>query len=269
MIKGAVLGSPVSHSLSPLLHRSAFEFLKVDGEYERQEVLLGDFKSFFSAQESIYDYLSITMPLKEEALSLDVEVDPLAKRVNSANTAYKRDGQWRLTTTDGAGLVEALHAKGYDHFDSVLILGAGGTARSIVGSLDPISKSISVLGRSSVRRDEIESVVSRANFEYLRWNEDPSLHQYDLVVNTTPAGAADLLSDSLFGRKCNLLFDVIYKPWPTVLASRWSDSGGTVINGLEMLLYQGLQQLELVLDRPLDHQALATHLRPILMQASK
>jgi len=269
LIRGAVLGAPVSHSLSPLLHRSALEFLGINGEYERREVPLGGLDAFFASEEDRYNYLSITMPLKEEALSLDVEVDDLAKRVRSANTLYRRDGRWNLTTTDGQGLVEALHVQGFQNFDSVLILGAGGTARAVAGSLDLISHNISVLGRSSTRRDEIESVISHANFEYLRWSDDPSLHQYDLVVNTTPAGAADLLADSLFGRKTSVLFDVIYKPWPTVLASRWADTGGTVINGLEMLLYQGLHQLELVLDCSLDHQALSAHLRPILKQASK
>lgn len=269
VLRGAVLGTPVSHSLSPLLHRAAFEYLGVSAEYERREVALGGLDDFFKSESEDFDYFSITMPLKEEALSLNVEVDDLARHVNSANTLYRRDGRWKLTTTDGQGLVEALHIQGFQRFDSVLILGAGGTARAVAGSLDPISKNISVLGRSSTRREEIESVITTANFDYLRWSDDPLLHQYDLVINSTPAGAADLLADSLFGRRCNVLFDVIYKPWPTVLASRWADSGGTVINGLEMLLYQGLHQLELVLNRSLDHGALADHLRPILREASK
>lgn len=268
-LRGAVLGSPVEHSLSPLLHRSAFEFLGIAGSYERRDIPLTHLQNFFSLHQNEYDYFSITMPLKEEALSLDVEIDDLVRKVNSANTLYKRDSKWHLTSTDGQGLVEALLNQGYSQFDSVLILGSGGTARAVAGSLDSISKKISVLGRSSTRRQEIEATISSSEFEYLRWSEDPLLHQYDLVVNTTPAGAADLLADSLFGRQCTLLFDVIYKPWPTVLASRWSDSGGTVINGLEMLLYQGIAQLELVLNRSLNHGDLASHIRPILQRASR
>jgi shikimate dehydrogenase len=66
-----------------------------------------------------------------------------------------------------------------------------------------------------------------------------------------------------------ILFDVIYKPWPTELAKRWSDCGGQVINGLELLLYQGIDQLEIVLGRPLDRAALASHLRPILEKAAR
>jgi shikimate dehydrogenase len=132
-----------------------------------------------------------------------------------------------------------------------------------------LANEIVVFGRTSTRREVLESSVRRSKFDYQRWNDSPDFADYDLVVNTTPAGAADLLADSLQHGACRLLFDVIYKPWPTVLASRWSDSGGAVINGLELLLYQGIEQLALVLNRELDEVALASHLRPILKQAVK
>jgi shikimate dehydrogenase len=101
----------------------------------------------------------------------------------------------------------------------------------------------------------------------VRWNDSPHFADYDLVVNTTPAGAADLLADSLFSGDAHLYFDVIYKPWPTVLASRWSDSGGEVINGLELLIYQGIHQLALALDTDIDEASLSSYLRPILQKA--
>lgn len=268
-IRGAVLGSPVEHSLSPLLHRSAFAFLGLDGTYDRNDVSGGSLAEFFDGSLNSYDYFSITMPLKEEALGLDVEVDFNARRVQSANTLYKRGDQWHLTTTDGLGFVDALKFRGYTEFSKVLVLGAGGTARAVVGALDGLAKQITVLGRTSTRRDVLEASVADSEFDYQRWNDSPGLENYDLVVNTTPAGAADLLADSLFGRKVGLLFDVIYKPWPTVLASRWADSGGEVINGLEMLIYQGISQLDLVLGRTLEREALASHLRPILARESK
>jgi shikimate dehydrogenase len=266
-VRGAVLGSPIEHSLSPLLHREAFKFLGIEGSYERVLVEKGELKNFFTKNSANYDYFSITMPLKEEALDLEVIVDESARRVQSANTLYKSQGQWHLTTTDGVGFVAALKAAGYSSFRSVLILGAGGTARALVGSLDAIAEKITILGRTSTRREVLEQAVVKSEFEYQRWNENPGFQNYDLVINTTPAGAADLLADSLFDRECALLFDVIYKPWPTVLAARWSDSGGTVINGSEMLLFQGIAQLELVLGRDLDQISLASHLRPLLQAA--
>ncbi len=267
LIRGSILGSPVEHSLSPLLHREAFDFLGIQGEYLRNEVALGAFASFFELNKDSYNYFSITMPLKEEALSLPVEIDPLVSRIQSANTLYQRDGQWLLTSTDGSGFISALRHEGHQHFKRVLVLGAGGTARAVVGAIDGVADEINVLGRTSTRRDVLESAVQTSAFEYIRWNDNPIFGEYDLVVNTTPAGAADLLADSVQTGSTNLLFDVIYKPWPTVLASRWSDSGGKVINGLELLLYQGIQQLSLALDRELDELALATHIRPILRKA--
>jgi len=266
-MKGAILGFPVEHSLSPLLHKEAFKFLGITGQYTRSEVPSQTLASYFASYDLAFDYFSLTMPLKEEALTLPVEVDPLASRIQSANTLYRRDGQWHLTSTDGAGLNAALKNAGYEKFQRVLVLGAGGTARAVVGALDGAAREIVVLGRTSTRREVLESAITTSKFEYQRWNDSPDFSQYDLVVNTTPAGAADLLADSLSAGSCSLLFDVIYKPWPTVLASRWSDSGGTVINGLELLLYQGISQLSLVLNRELDSASLASHLRPILKKA--
>ena len=266
-LRGAVIGSPVEHSLSPLLHREAFDFLGLAGSYQRQEVALDSLSDFFNHHRDEYDYLSITMPLKEEALTLDVQIDPIAARIQSSNTLYRRDSQWHLTSTDGSGLISALKHEGFNSFERVLVLGAGGTARAVVGALDAVSKEVVVLGRTSTRREVLESAVTHASFEYIRWNDSPGFSDYDLVVNTTPAGAADLLAESLSPGSCKLLFDVIYKPWPTVLGSRWSDSGGTVINGIELLLHQGIQQLSLALNQELDEFALATHLRPILRKA--
>jgi shikimate dehydrogenase len=266
-VRGSIVGSPVEHSLSPLLHREALEFLGFKGTYQRNEVQAGTFAQFFADHKDDFDYLSITMPLKEEALSLPITLDPLVSRIQSANTLYRQDNDWKLTSTDGSGFLSALRNQGFMNFNRALILGAGGTARAVVGALDGVAKEIAVLGRTSTRRDVLESSVTHSQFDYLRWNDYPGFADYDLVVNTTPAGAADLLADSLSPGSCSLLFDVIYKPWPTVLGSRWQDSGGEVINGLELLLYQGIQQLSLALGQELDELGLATHLRPILRKA--
>ena len=267
MLRGAVIGSPVEHSLSPLLHREAFAFLGIEGQYDRREIQLESLSQFFDNEKQRFDYLSITMPLKEEVLTLPVVIDPIATRVQSANTLYRRGDEWHLTSTDGSGFISALHHEGFTQFSKVLVLGAGGTARAVVGALDGMAQEIVVLGRTSTRREVLQSSVHTSTFEYQRWNDSPSFSQYDLVVNTTPAGAADLLADSLLPGDCRLFFDVIYKPWPTVLGARWEDSGGKVINGIELLLYQGIQQLGLALNRSLDESNLASHLRPILTKA--
>lgn len=268
-MKGAVLGSPISHSLSPVLHKAAFDFLGIEGNYSAIEVTSGSLQEFVKSRGSDFDYLSLTMPLKEEVLTLDVDADDLTRRIQSGNTLINHNGAWSLTSTDGSGLVAALAHAGLLDFESVLILGAGGTARAVAGALDSLTKNLHVLGRSSVRQEALESAVIHTNFEYHRWKLEVDFNNYDLVVNTTPAGAADLLANSVHPGIAATLFDVIYKPWPTELAQRWIDCGGTVLNGLELLLYQGIDQLEIVLNEPLDRAGLADHIRPILRKASR
>jgi shikimate dehydrogenase len=89
MIRGAVLGSPITHSLSPRLHRALFDHLKIDGSYEAIEVKSGELSKFFTERSEEFDYLSLTMPLKEEALSLGLPIDSIASRIQSANTLTK------------------------------------------------------------------------------------------------------------------------------------------------------------------------------------
>lgn len=264
MIKGAVLGSPISHSLSPRLHRAIFDYLKIEGTYEAIEVKSGELQSFFELRGDKFDYLSLTMPLKEEALALDVPVDEFTQRIQSANTLVRSENGWSLSSTDGSGFLQALSHQGLTEFGSVLILGAGGTARAVAGSLDSVSDAITVLGRSSTRQKPLADAIVSADFSYQIWQQNLDFENFDLVVNTTPAGAADLLSENLIAPISTPLFDVIYKPWPTVLAARWIDCGGLVINGLELLLYQGIDQIEKIVGNISDREALAVHLRKVL-----
>jgi len=264
MIKGAVLGSPINHSLSPRLHNALFQFLEIEGSYEAIEVKSGELSQFFEERAHEFDYLSLTMPLKEEVLTLDVSIDDATRRIQSANTLVSVNGSWGLSSTDGSGFIQALARKDLHRFTSVLILGAGGTARALAGALDTLSSSITVLGRSSTREDALSRAIQSADFTYRRWEQNLDFDEFDLVINTTPAGAADLLADNVSRKIRAPLFDVIYKPWPTVLAARWQDCGGLVINGLELLLYQGIDQVEKVIGPVENREALATHLRKIL-----
>ncbi|CAB4945860.1 unannotated protein [freshwater metagenome] len=101
--------------------------------------------------------------------------------------------------------------------------------------------------RRSVRRSPaIAACFQKIECNFLDWDDLADLSSYDLVVNTTPSGAADLVAENLSNSVNGLLFDVLYKPWPTLLGRRWSDAGGKTLGGLELLLYQGIDQLNLV-----------------------
>ena len=272
VIRGAVLGSPISHSLSPVLHNKAFDLLGVAGRYEAIEVQSGGLASFLRERGSEFDYLSLTMPLKEEVLEISnelaIEVDELSSRIQSVNTLIRNDKSWSATSTDGSGFVKALANAGYDHFDSVLVLGAGGTARAVAGALDGIADNVTIMGRSVRRNAPIAACFTKIVPNFFPWNDQIDLQHFDLVINTTPSGAADLVAENIPSKleklDC-LLFDVLYKPWPTLIARRWSDSGGKVIGGLELLLYQGIDQINLV--EPIGQRLIDEKLRLALVNA--
>lgn len=253
-LRGAVLGSPIDHSLSPLLHQTAFKLLGITGDYFAIEVKGGGLQQFLQERGGDFDYLSLTMPLKEELLEIgdgsisNVKIDELGLRIQSINTLIKSDSGWSATSTDGSGFVKSLQSAGYDRFERVLVLGAGGTARAVAGALDDIATSVDVMRRSVRRSPAIAACFRNIECNFLDWDDSADLSGYDLVVNTTPSGAADLVAENLSRNIKGLLFDVLYKPWPTLLARRWSDSGGKTISGLELLLYQGIDQLSLVAD---------------------
>jgi shikimate dehydrogenase len=270
-LKAAVLGFPIAHSLSPVLHAKAFDLLGIAGSYEAIEVASGGLAEFLKSQGANYDYLSLTMPLKEEVLviaeSSGITVDELALRIQSVNTLVRNGSGWSATSTDGSGFVKALANAGYDHFNSVLILGAGGTARAVAGALDEIADSVAIMGRSVRRNVGIAACFTKLAPEFISWDDQIDLRNFDLIVNTTPSGAADLVAENIPFKVEGLLFDVLYKPWPTLLARRWSDAGGKVISGLELLLYQGIDQINAVY--PLGQKIIDSELRLALNNASK
>ncbi|MEY2769034.1 MAG: hypothetical protein RL359_670 [Actinomycetota bacterium] len=269
-ISAAVLGSPIAHSLSPVLHGKAFELLEIAGRYEAIEVESGALAEFLQSQGKNYDYLSLTMPLKEEVLAisqdLNIDVDDLAQRIQSVNTLVRKGSSWSATSTDGSGFIKALANAGYDHFNSVLILGAGGTARAIAGALDDIAQNVAIMGRSVRRNAGIAACFRKVVPEFIAWDDQIDLRKFDLIVNTTPSGAADLVAENIPAKVDGLLFDVLYKPWPTLIARRWSDGGGKVISGLELLLYQGIDQINIV--HPLGREIIDSQLRSALNNAS-
>ena len=202
-LKAAVLGFPIAHSLSPVLHAKAFDLLGIAGCYEAIEVASGGLADFLKSQGANYDYLSLTMPLKEESVGYrrkfwELTVDELALQIQSVNTLMSEMVRVGVRpVTDGSGFVKALANAGYDHFNSVLILGAGGTARAVAGALDEIADSVAIMGRSVRRNVGIAACFRKLAPEFIAWDDQIDLRNFDLVVNTTPSGAADLVAENI------------------------------------------------------------------------
>jgi len=253
--RAAVLGSPIAHSLSPVLHRAAYARLGLAGwSYGRHEVDEAALPGFLDGLERAgsagsWAGFSLTMPLKRAVIALLDEADPTALAVNAVNTLiFRADGTRYGANTDATGLAAALRESGAGSFGGAAVLGAGATAGSALAALSELVKGpITVYLRNPARLAEFDALVAHFELELdsRPWSEASRAAEFELVVNTTPAGAADALAERLPSR-VGTLFDVLYHPWPTPLAEAWERHGGTVLGGRDLLVHQAVRQVELM-----------------------
>ncbi|MBV7695520.1 shikimate dehydrogenase [Streptomyces sp. TRM70350] len=257
--RAAVLGSPIAHSLSPVLHRAAYRELGLTGwRYDRFEVDEEGLPGFFAQLGPEWAGLSLTMPLKRAVIPLLDEISDTAASVEAVNTVVCTDDGRRVgDNTDIPGMVAALREHGIEQADSAAILGAGATASSALAALARIcTGEIVVYVRSAARAAEMRQWGERLQVEVriADWADAAEALRRPLVVATTPAGTTDALASAVPERPATL-FDVLYDPWPTMLAARWSAYGGAVVSGLDLLVHQAVLQVEQMTGRapaPLD-----------------
>jgi shikimate dehydrogenase len=262
----AVLGSPISHSLSPVLHRTAYEQLGLAWRYDGYDVDESGLPGFLDGLDETWAGLSLTMPLKRAIIPLCDEVSALARSVEAVNTViFRPDGTRFADNTDVPGMVAALREAGVTSVPCAVVLGGGATATSAVAALrDVCQGQLDVYVRSAQRAAEMTASAARlgAQVATRSWDDAAPALAAPLVVSTAAAGATDHLAD-LVPEQPGVLFDVLYHPWPTPLAAAWTARGGTVINGLDQLVHQAVPQVELMTGLPVDRDRL-----PQLMRAA-
>lgn len=251
--RAAVLGSPVAHSLSPVLHRAAYRELGLaDWVYERHEVDEAGLPAFLAELGTGWAGLSLTMPLKRAVIPLLDEVSATAASVEAVNTVtFTGDGRRFGDNTDIPGMAAALRERGVEQVEAAVVLGAGATAASALAALSLVcSGPVTAYVRSAARAEEMRGWGDRLGVDVHTepWSDAAAGMGAPLVVATTPAGAADHLAGSVPGRP-GFLFDVLYDPWPTPLAGAWQRKGGTVAGGLDLLVHQAVLQVEQMTDR--------------------
>ncbi len=265
MIKAAVLGSPIGHSLSPTLHNCAYGVLGWDWEYTAIEVKGGDLAKFIEANRKTFRGLSLTMPLKEEALLVADSLDPLVKRINAANTLIFEENEVSAYSTDVSGFVQALDKAEVSIPNEITILGGGATARSAIAAVDGRGRTITVYSRSASRGAQLINSSISATVVVKDWVEAQSGLSANLVIATTPTGATDHLIPTASN---GTLFESLYSPWPTKLLAKWQGVGGKYLDGLDLLVEQGIGQIELMSYEPLkiDLRSLAVTMRSAGLQ---
>lgn len=246
--RAAVLGSPIAHSLSPVLHRAAYgELGLVDWTYDLFDVDEAALPGFLDGLGSEWAGLSLTMPLKRAVIPLLDEISGTAASVEAVNTVVlTEDGRRVGDNTDIPGMVAALRERGIEQVESAAILGAGATASSALAALARIcTGEVVAYVRSEARAAEMRQWGERLDVEVRTedWADAERALSAPLVIATTPAGATDALSAAVPERPTTL-FDVLYEPWPTALAARWSMYGGAVVSGLDLLVHQAVLQVE-------------------------
>ncbi|WP_327580746.1 shikimate dehydrogenase [Nonomuraea sp. NBC_00507] len=260
-MRAAVLGSPIAHSLSPYLHRAAYQAMGLDGwSYEALECdearlpgLLRELTPVRGQGQEDGDAwagLSLTMPLKRAVLPLLDSVSELAVEVGGANTVVFRDGLRHGDNTDVYGIEQALAEAGVPAPRSATVLGGGATAASTLAALRNLGLfSTTLLVRDPARAGETVEVAERLGVALAveTFDKLDALTGVDLVVSTLPSGAADAFADRL--ARVPALFDVVYSPWPTRAAAAVQAAGGTVVGGFPMLLHQAARQVELMTGR--------------------
>ncbi|MCC2333198.1 shikimate dehydrogenase [Cellulomonas wangsupingiae] len=265
--RAAVLGHPVRHSLSPLLHRAAYDALGLDGwRYDAVDVTEDELAGFLAGMDATWAGLSLTMPLKQSVMPLLDHVEPLAQVVGSVNTVLVQGrGAGRVLTganTDVHGLVAALGEAGVTGgVRSAAVIGAGATAASALAALAQLGCATPrVYVRSPARAGGLLRAAHRMGVEprLSRIDDAPDeVGRVDVVVSTLPAHAADPLAAALPGEVTGVLLDVCYDPRPTALSAAWAARGGGVVGGERMLLHQAVEQVRLMTGRPAPLAAMA------------
>lgn len=264
-LRAAVLGHPVAHSLSPVLHRAAYAALGLTGwRYDAVDVTEEALPAFVRGLDATWAGLSLTMPLKQAVLPLLDHVEPQAELLGVVNTVLVHGAGRPVLTganTDVHGIVAALAeaglaAGGGGAPTTAVVLGAGATAASALAALGTLGcVAPVVLARSLARAGHTMRAAHRMGLEPAFRVLDPAragdaLARADVVISTLPPRAADGVAAGLGGRVDGVLLDCAYDPRPTALVAAWRGAGGRAVTGERMLLHQATEQVRLMTGRP-------------------
>ena len=244
-MRAAVLGKPISHSLSPILHTAGYRELGLSHSYEAIEVAEDEFVEFVAHIDDTWMGLSLTMPLKVVATQVAEHIAPVAQLTGSINTLVNAKSIVGYNT-DVYGIVTAINEFGMSQARNCTIIGSGATARSaIAASFELGVTHINLVARNSDAIAHCDAIATELGITLTSSLVDEShLSETELVINTTPRGVADAFANNI-SHVSGLLLDVVYDPWPTPFAKSWEQHGGQTCPGYVMLLHQACAQFEL------------------------
>ena len=255
----ALIGNPVSHSLSPIMQNAALQYLGLDLIYMTIPCRNEDFKLVLNSLKKINcKGLNITIPYKQKVFSLCSEISPIANKLKAINTLkLNTNKEWSGTNTDVDGFMYPLKSLNLVNKRS-LVLGSGGAARSVIQGLINLNfADITVISRN---KDSLAELLNDFPAEYrikglLNCNEQviDLMNETNLIINTTPVGMKNETDEDAllpfgenFWRSLNsktIVYDLIYNPAPTPLLKFSKSKGCMTIDGTQMLIAQGIKSL--------------------------
>ncbi len=253
MKKACVIGWPIAHSRSPLIHNYWLKKYGVDAVYEKMAVEPKSVRQFI-ANLAVSEFIgcNVTIPHKEAAFQAVAEADEIARRLSAVNTVYLKNGVVCGTNTDGEGFTASLrHA--HPAFDpknkAAVVIGAGGAAKAIIGALlDEGVKKIGIINRTRERIHDLQVQFGSGVYEISETNSEDALKSCGLLVNTTSQGMEGQPSLELEIQSLNpnaLVADIVYTPLETAFLVNARQRGNPVLGGLGMLLHQAVRGFEL------------------------
>jgi shikimate dehydrogenase len=229
----AVIGSPIEHSKSPLIHNAAYGALGLGWDYGRYKVEANELSYFLKLRDQSWRGFSLTMPLKEIGYELSIPSCPVASETGVVNTLLHTDAGWEGYNTDSFGIQKAVKCHTDKNFDLITVLGSGATAKSAVHAARQLNSEAEI--RLFARRDVvIDGVTSKPLADFFEATAT------ELTISTLPGG---LVLPSVSVAEDAVILDVAYNPWPSRLALDWQEANR--ISGIEMLLWQALIQLRI------------------------
>jgi shikimate dehydrogenase len=247
--RAAVCGKPIAHSLSPVIHTAGYAAAGLlNWTYTAIECAEAELPDLVAGLGPEWVGLSLTMPLKEAALTVAGTASPAATAVGAANTLVRRpDGTWFADNTDIGGMVRVLRDAGVADRPTVSVLGGGGTARAALAAAAGLgATAVTVVTRRAEALDALSPAAAALglHLDGVGWPDAAAAFDADAVISTVPKGAADDLAAAVPWRAGSVLFDAVYDPWPTPIAAAAAAAGVRVASGLDLLLAQALGQFE-------------------------
>lgn len=250
-----IIGHPVHHSLSPLIHNAAFKALGINAVYLAFDVV--DIDAALTGIRGLgIKGISVTVPHKETVLRFLDEIDPVAQKIGAVNTIVNRAGRIFGANTDWIGALSAIEEIVPVRDRKVLVIGAGGAARAVCAGLADRGAVVHVANRTPGRAKILAETFG------LSWSGLEGLGDIkaDILINTTSVGMCpndnETPVEGDFLRSIGVVMDIVYSPLKTRLLKEAEDAGCRTINGLKMLLYQAEAQFELWTGQKAPHKAM-------------